>query len=176
MAILNPTKNIEMLEPVTKSPGYKYRLYTARIRDEVDMDKFPKAEGGIISTKIPMKDEAKFAYICALSSSIIPAIANSNDLLGQLTIPLTIEGISGELLDTLYNMHGDRYIVIIEHCSSGKKFIGGSPCSSGLKFTYQNIGTNDNVRSATCQFQGEPCSDPLWEYDSDIPGFETELA
>lgn len=172
MAITNPTSNIEYQDPQTKSPSYNYRLYAARMRDEVDMDQFPKAVKGVISAKIPMKDSAEFAYICALSSSIIPAIANSNDLLGQLTIPFTIEGMSGDLLDKLYQMQGERYIVIFEHCATGTKFIGGSPCSSGLKFTYQNIGTNDNVRGATCQFQGEPCSDPLWEYSADIPGHE----
>lgn len=162
------TQNIPRNLKETASPSIKYRIWFARVRDEVDMDNWPVPENVTINS-VPMVDGKVMHYIDCAVKSVKTNVVSVGDIApeGELTMTATIDGLSKALLAFLFGNNGEDMVVIWEHCETKQKFIAGSPCS-GLKFTFTKIGTDENSTGAGLQWKGQ-CPDPFNYFDGEIP-------
>jgi hypothetical protein len=126
----------------TKQTTLKNRLYLALITD-VDIDNWPPAVAATINTNVLLPNKT-YKYLDVLTNTInASAQPGESPYTGKLTLTPTLEGLSKTTLDWLYKNLGARVIAIWERCIDGQKFIGGSPCSSGLTVKFTNIGNLD---------------------------------
>lgn len=144
-----------------KSTNNKYRLFLADLED-CDIDNWPTTTGGTMATS-PLKSGKSWVYLDAQIGSIKPTAAKGdNELENQLTLTPAIEGITATALQWCYDNKGKRVVAVWERCVDGQKFIGGSPCSGGLKLTVEDIGSLDNNNAGIkLQLQGDPCPEPF---------------
>ena len=149
-----------------------FRLYLASLND-VDVENWPAAVDAEITTNV-LKTGKKWNYIDSNSSTINPTTEpGESPYNGKLTATPTIEGITKKALQWIYDNVGGDFIMVWERCSDHQKFIGGSPCSSGMKLSYTNIGTLDGgISGAALQLQGQECPEPFYFYTPDT--FEVE--
>lgn len=162
------THNIPRNAPESARPTIKYRLWFARVRDEVDMDSWPAPVNATINS-VPMIPGKVMHYIDCAVKSIKTNAVSVGDIApeGDLTITSTIDGLSKPLLAFLWGNNGEDMVVIWEQCDTKQKFIAGSPCS-GLKFTFTRVGTDDNSTGVALQWKGQ-CPDPFNYFDGEIP-------
>lgn len=153
----------------SKVLSIKYRIHLALMRD-VDIDKFPVAAAATLAN-VPLLAGKKWHYLDCQQNSIKPLAASVGEVApqGQLNINASVEGITKETLAYLYEINGEDVICVWENCQTGERFIGGSPCSSGLRLTYQSLGAQDNWQGATIQMKGGECPEPFWFYSGDTP-------
>jgi hypothetical protein len=154
---------------VTKSPTLKNRLFLAALSD-VDIDNWPLAAAATISTNVLLPNKT-FKFIDALTNTInANAQPGESPYTGKLTLTPTLEGLSKITLDWVYKNVGSRVIAIWERCADGQKFIGGTPCSSGLTVKYTSIGALDGgIAGIALSLEGGDCPDPFYFYDGPIP-------
>jgi len=153
----------------TKQPTLKNRLYLALLSD-VDIDNWPASLGATINTNVLLPNKT-YKYIDALTGTInANAAPGESPYTGKLTLTPTIEGLSKTTLDWLYQNLGQRVIAIWERCSDGQKFIGGSPCSSGLSVKFTSVGALDGgIAGIAVSLEGGDCPEPFFFYDGDVP-------
>lgn len=90
---------------------------------------------------------------------------------GVATISASVAGIDETTLELAYQMQGREGVAIIERCSDGKKFIFANPCTGGVTFQYQTIGTLDsNKAGISFQLTGAGCPRPMLVYEPDSTG------
>lgn len=168
------TQNIPRQAKETALPSLKYRLYFARVRDEVDMESWPSPVNATINS-VPMKPGKVMHYIDCRVNSVKPNAVSVGDVApeGELTITADIDGLTKPLLAFLYGNNGEDMVVIWEHCATKQKFIAGSPCT-GMMMTYTKLGTDENSTGASIQFKGK-CPDPFNFFDGTIPVEEPQL-
>ena len=156
--------NLPKQDKASKQNAPMYRIYTANIND-VDVENWPAAVNATISADV-LKTGKKYTYLDSTPTSINPnAAPGESPLNGILTLTPVIEGISEESLQWIYDNVGEDCVVVWERCSDKKKFIGGSPCSSGLKLSYTSIGNLDGgIGGIALQFQGQECPEPFYFY------------
>jgi len=162
------TTNLPKNTPESAKSPIRYRVYFARVRDEVDMNLWPLPANATINA-VPMQAGKYFHYIdCKVDSFKVNA-ASVGEVApeGELTIAFDIEGLSKAMLAFLFANNGEDMVVIWEHCATKQKFIAGSPCS-GLIFTYTKLGNDGNYTGASCQLKGK-CPDPFLFFDGTIP-------
>jgi len=167
-----------MFTNLPKQPGASkqgqpmYRIYIANLSD-VDVDNWPTAANATISTNVLLSGK-KWNYLDSTAKSINPSVApGESPLNGILTLTPVIEGITKESLSWIYQNVGEDCVVVWERCIDKQLFIAGSPCSSGLKLSYTNIGTLDGgIGGIALQFQGQECPEPYYFYD--VTPFEIE--
>lgn len=156
--------NLPKQPGVTKQNAPMFQLYIASLSD-VDIENWPAATGATISTDVllPTKTWKKLASTpTSINPNAAPGEAPMN---GILTLTPRIEGISDESLAWVYGNVGEDCVVVWERCSDKTRFIGGSPCSNGLKMTYTAIGTLDGgIGGIDLQFQGQECPEPFYVY------------
>ncbi|WP_163628911.1 hypothetical protein [Paludibacter sp. 221] len=142
-----------------------FRIYAAPLND-VDVENWPVATDATITENV-LKEGKKFTYVDSTSSSINPSAApGESPLNGILTLTPNIEGISPQSLQWIYENVGEDFVVVWVRCIDNQKFIGGSPCSSGLRLTYTNIGALDGgIGGIALQFQGQECPEPFYFYN-----------
>lgn len=152
-----------------KHTGLIYRLYLADLCD-VDVDNFPKSVNATISNNVLLPGKT-FKFLDVKTESIKPnAAPGESPYTGKLTLTPIIEGISKATLSWLYANKGREVIAIWERCSDGQKFIGGSPCSSGLTIKFTAVGAQDGgVAGIALSLEGGDCAEPFWFYDGQIP-------
>jgi hypothetical protein len=155
-------------DPKDKNPSIKYKIYLALAAD-VDLDNWPAVVSGAIPS-LPMKTGKVCKYIEVQDGSIKPNAAAVGEVApqGQLTILANIEGIYPEMLQWLYEQNGNKFVVIWEHCVSGKKYIAGSPCST-LKLSYTALGLIEDWLGANIQWVGAACMEPFWFFNGTVP-------
>jgi len=160
--------NLEKQNKNSKQNSPKYRLWVALLND-VDVENWPKPEDATISENV-LKEGKKFNYLDSTPSSINPnAAPGESPLNGVMTLTPVIEGISKKSLQWTYDNAGEDCIVVWERCVDGQKFIAGSPCSSGLRLSYTNIGNLDGgIGGIALQFQGQECPEPFYFYDGPL--------
>ncbi|MCL1942559.1 MAG: hypothetical protein FWF54_03295 [Candidatus Azobacteroides sp.] len=136
----------------------------------VDIDNFPKAVNATISKNVLLPGHA-YHYLDIRATSVKPnAQAGESPANGKLVLTPVIEGISKKSLQWIYDMAGEEVIVIWERCADGQTFIGGSPCSNGLKVKYTSIGDQEGgFAGIALSFEGDECPEPFWFYDAPIP-------
>lgn len=168
------TQNIPRQAKETALPSLKYRMYFARVRDEVDMDSWPSPVNATIFN-VPMMAGKTMHYIDCRVNTVKPNAVSAGDVApeGELTITADIDGLTKPLLAFLYGNNGEDMVVIWEHCATKQKFIAGSPCS-GMIMTYTKLGTDENSTGASIQFKGK-CPDPFLFFDGEIPVEAPEL-
>lgn len=168
------TQNIPRNAKESALASLKYRMYYARVRDEVDMDNWPAPVNATIAN-VPMLPGKVMHYIDCRVNSIRPNATSAGEIApqGELTVTAEIDGISKTLLAFLYANNGEDMVIIWEHCATKQKFIAGSPCS-GMIMTYTRLGTDENSTGATLQFKGQ-CPDPFNFFDGDIPVEEPQV-
>ncbi len=161
-------QNIPRNTSESATSSLKYRIWYARVRDEVDMENWPAAVNATISS-IPMQPGKKFHYIDCRADSVRPNAVSVGDIAasGELTITADISGLSKIMLQLFYANNGEDMVVIWEHCQTKQKFVAGSPCS-GLIFTYTKLGTDENSTGASVQWKGK-CPEPFLFFDGTIP-------
>jgi hypothetical protein len=160
--------NLEKQNKASKQNSPKYRIYIVNIND-VDVENWPAATDATISADI-LKADKKWTYLDSTPTSINPSAApGESPLNGILTLTPVIEGISKKSLQWVYDNVGEDCMVVWERCADGQKFIGGSPCSSGLKLSYTGIGNLDGgIGGISLQFQGQECPEPFYFYDGPL--------
>jgi hypothetical protein len=156
--------NLDKQNKASKQNSPMFRLYTALLND-VDVENWPAAVAATISTDV-LKTGKKWTYLDSTPTSINPMAApGESPYNGVLTLTPVIEGITPKSLQWIYDNVGEDCLVIWERCSDKTRFIGGSPCSSGLKLSYTNIGQLDGgVGGIALQFQGQECPEPFYIY------------
>jgi len=157
--------NLNKQPGITKQAALMYRLYLVNIND-VDVDNWPASVDATISDDI-LKTGKKWYYLDSTAKSINPSAGpGESPLNGILTLTPVIEGITPKSLKWIYDNVGEDLIAIWERCSDKKKFIAGSPCSSGLKLSYTNIGNLDGgIGGIALQLQGQECPEPILFYE-----------
>ena len=162
------TQNIPRNAKESALASLKYRMYYARVRDEVDMESWP-APINATMFNVPMLPGKVMHYIDCRVNSIRPNAASAGEVApqGELTVTAEIDGISKALLAFLFGNNGEDMVIIWEHCATKQKFIAGSPCS-GLIMTYTRLGSDENSTGATLQFRGQ-CPDPFNFFDGEVP-------
>ncbi len=153
----------------TRHGNLKFRLFLALLAD-VDVDSFPAAVQATISANVLLAGKT-FKYIDCQINSIKPnAKPGESPYTGKLVLTPILEGISKASLDWLYKNLGEDVIAVWERCSDGQKFIGGSPCSGGLKVKFTSVGDlNGGISGIALSLEGGECPEPFWFYDGDIP-------
>jgi len=148
-----------------KNGAPMFRLYIVDIND-IDVENWPAAVDATITTDV-LKAGKKWTYLDANVASINPnAKPGESPLNGVLTLTPFIEGLTPKALQWLYDNVGSDCIVVWERCSDHKRFIGGSPCSSGLKLSYTDIGSSEGgISGMALQFQGGECPEPFLFYE-----------
>lgn len=150
-----------------KSAGMKYRVYMALLSD-VDIDNFPKAVNATISTNVLLPGKVYRYMDCHVNSVKPSAAAGAAPHDAKLTVPIVIDGISKKSLQWVYDNNGEDVVLIWERCADGQKFIGGSPCSSGLTIKLKTIGEVNNLAAIELSLEGGDCPEPFWFYDGPI--------
>ncbi|MDU1892823.1 MAG: hypothetical protein E6767_19255 [Dysgonomonas sp.] len=147
----------------------RFRIYLAPM-SLVDVNNYPKAVNATISSNVLLPG-AVFKYFDAMVNTLKPSVEpGESPLNGKITLSPSIEGVSKETLQWVYDNQGKRFLVIYERCSDGQRFIAGDPCSGGLKFSYQSIGELENgTAGITTTFEGGECPEPFWFYDGPLP-------
>lgn len=160
--------NLPKQDKASKQGAPMFRLYIASMND-VDVENWPAALEATISADV-LKAGKKYTYLDSTVTSINPnATPGESPLNGILTLTPRIEGISKKSLEWIYANVGEDCVVIWERCSDKQKFIGGSPCSSGLKLSYTSIGQLDGgIGGSDLQFQGQECPEPFYFYDGPL--------
>lgn len=160
--------NLEKQDKSSKQNSPKFRLYVANLND-VDIDNWPAAVDATIADGV-LKAGKKFTYLDSTPTSINPSAApGESPLNGVLTLTPVIEGISKKSLQWIYDNNGEDCVVVWVRCADNQKFIGGTPCSSGLKLSYTQIGTLDGgIGGIALQFQGQECPEPFYFYDGPL--------
>ena len=162
------TYNLEKQDKNSKLGKPNFRLYLALLKD-VDVENWPTATDATISTDV-LKTGKKWNYVDATTESINPNTAlGESPLNGVLTLSPFIEGISKKSLQWIYDNSAEDCIAVWERCADKQKFIGGSPCSGGLKISYTNIGKDDKgTAGIALQLQGQQCPEPFYFYDGPL--------
>ena len=152
-----------------KSGKMMFRLWLADLND-VDIDNFPVPVNATIQTN-PLKTGKVYYFVDAETKALNPnAAPGESPFGGVLTLTPSIEGISKATLQWVYDNVGRNVIAVWERCSDRAKFIGGSPCSNGLRISYTNIGNLDGgVMGIALQLLGEECPEPFLFYEGEIP-------
>ena len=160
--------NLEKQDNVSKQNSPMYRIYLADLND-VDVESWPVAVDATILETV-LKTGKKWNYLDSTSKSINPSAApGESPLNGILTLAPVIEGISKKSLQWVYDNKGGDFVVVWERCIDKQKFIGGSPCSSGLRLSYTQIGNLDGgIGGIALQLQGQECPEPFWFYDGPL--------
>lgn len=77
-----------------------------------------------------------------------------------------VEGIDENTLAFAYDMQGKEVVAIAERCSDGKKFLFANPCTGGMTFRYQSIGTQDGgIAGINFTLSGTDCPKPMVVYE-----------
>lgn len=168
--------NLPAVDASAKIATIKYRIYLAKKQD-VDFEKWEKATAGIIK-KLPLLSDKYCAFLDCQANSVKPNAATVGEIApqGQLTVAASIEGITEDTLQWIYQNNGQEFVLIWENCMTGKKYIAGSPCSC-LKLTYEALGVIEDWQGATIKFVGAPCPEPFWFFGGEIqlPPKEEEI-
>lgn len=161
--------NLKKQNKNAKSTSLKYRLYLANMNN-VDVENFPKALRATISTNVLLPG-AVYKFLDAQINSIKPATSvGESPYNGKLEIPFNIEGISDETLSWAYDNQGEDFVGVWERCADNQLFIAGDPCSGGLRFSYETIGTLDGgISGIAGKLTGGECPEPIWLYDGPLP-------
>jgi hypothetical protein len=152
-----------------KAPKMKFRLFLADLND-VDIDNFPVPVNATIQTN-PLKPGKVFHYLDVQTSAMNPnAAPGDSPFGGKLTLTPSIEGISKATLTWIYANVGRDCLAVWERCSDRARFIGGSPCSDGVRVKYTNIGNLDGgIMGIALSLEGGECPEPFWFYEGEIP-------
>ena len=163
--------NLPRQESKSATSALKYRIWMARVRDEVDMATFPTPTAGIIAAlDLDMVLGKGFHYIDCIPNTIKPNAKSVGDVapLGQLEVTAEVAGLTADTIQFLYDQNGEEMILIWEHCETGKKFIAGGACG-GVKFSYAELGVLGDYSGAKLSWKGYPTSGPFFFFDGAVP-------
>jgi len=98
--------------------------------------------------------------------TIVPVInAGEAPQDGKADITGIVEGIDEHTLQMAYENQGKELVAIVERCSDGTKFLFANPCTGGLTFQYQTIGTQDGgTAGINFTLSGGDCPEPMVVY------------
>ena len=98
--------------------------------------------------------------------TIVPVVnAGEAPTDGKAEITGIVEGIDENTLQMAYENQGKEVIAIVERCSDGMKFLFANPCTGGMTFQYQNIGTQDGgIAGINFTLSGADCPKPMVVY------------
>lgn len=150
-------------------------LYRIRLLDAaaVDWDALREAwasvSGATLNRAIPTldtaTDKAWHTVDCkgnTVTVSVAPGEAPAN---GVATVSGVVEGINETTLAWAYDMQGREVVAVIERCADGKQFIFANPCTGGVTFQYQTIGSQDgNTAGISFNLTGIECPKPMLVY------------
>ena len=76
-----------------------------------------------------------------------------------------VEGVDEHTLEMSYENQGKEVIAIVERCSDGMKFLFANPCTGGMTFQYQSIGSQDGgIAGINFTLSGADCPKPMVVY------------
>jgi len=160
--------NLKNQEGRLKISTIKYRLYFALLSD-IDVDNFPKAVNATIASNVLLPGKKHRIFDAKINTISPTGAAGQSQGTVALTLTPQVEGFSKEVLDFIYNLNGERIIVIWEDCKTGQLFIAGSPCSGGLLVSITNLGKmDDGFYGAILEMKGGDCPDPFYFYEGPI--------
>ena len=151
-----------------KTASLRYYLFFALLSD-VDLINFPKAVAATISSNILLPGKKHHIFEGKFDSVNPTGAAGSAQGTMNLTLTPQIEGFSKNVLDFVYSLNGERVISIWEDCTTGQRFIAGSPCSGGLMVSVTSLGKMDTgLWGAVLEMKGGDCPEPFWYYEGPI--------
>jgi len=160
--------NLPKQDTASKLNSPKYRLYLVNMND-VDVENWPVATDATITVDVLLTGK-KWFFLDSTVESINPnAAPGQAPINGVLTLTPVIEGISKKSLEYVYANNAQDFLVVWERCADKQKFIGGTPCSGGLKLTYTSIGNLENgIGGIALQLKGGECPEPFYFYDGPL--------
>jgi len=160
--------NLENQEGRLKISTIRFRMFFALL-SEILINDFPKAVGATINSNVLLPGKKHHIFDAKVNTVSPTGAAGQSQGTVALTLTPQVEGFSKEVLDFIYNLNGERIIVIWEDCKSGKMFIAGSPCSGGLLVAITNLGKmDDGFYGAVLEMKGGDCPDPFYFYEGPI--------
>ena len=98
--------------------------------------------------------------------TIVPVVnAGEAPTDGKAEITGIVEGIDENTLQMAYENQGKEVIAIVERCSDGMKFLFANPCTGGMTFQYQSIGSQDGgIAGINFTLSGADCPKPMVVY------------
>ncbi|MBN1989378.1 MAG: hypothetical protein JW783_08285 [Bacteroidales bacterium] len=152
----------------SKIPTLKYRLYLAELAD-VDIENWPAPVKATISEDVLLVGKTYKYLDCKINSINPNAGPGESPLTGKLTLSPIIDGITPDSLSWLYTNMGNDVIAVWERCQDGQQFIGGSPCSGGLKIKLTSVGTLDGgMLGISLTLEGGDCPEPFYFYNGPL--------
>ena len=175
MAVKNKTR--KEVNAASKSTKYYYiiTLVAASIVDWAALAALWKAKTGAkITSKLPLlelpegESEAdQYHTIECKPGTVVPVInAGEASQDGRAEITAIAEGLDDKTLDWAYGMQGEEVVAIVERCSDGMKLLFANPCTGGVTFQYQSIGTQDGgTAGVNFTLTGADCPEPMLVYE-----------
>ena len=170
----NSRKNVNAASKSTKY-NYIITLVAAAIVDWAALAALWKAKTGAkLTSKLPLlalpqgESEAdQYHTIECKPGTVVPVInAGEAPQDGKAEITAIAEGVDEGTLDWAFNMQGEEVVAIVERCSDGKKFLFANPCTGGMTFQYQSIGTQDGgTAGINFTLSGSDCPEPMLVYE-----------
>jgi len=160
--------NLTNQEGRLKISTIKYRLYFALL-SEIDVDNFPKAVNATISSNVLLPGKKHHVFDAKIDTVNPTGAAGQSQGTVALTLTPQVEGFSKEVLDFIYQLNGERIIVIWEDCKTKQLFIAGSPCSGGLLVSITSLGKmEDGFYGAILEMKGGDCPEPFYFYEGPV--------
>lgn len=150
-------------------------LLAAELVDWVTLRTQWQAATGKLTQQIPLVESATadaWKSVDCGAGTVVPSIAGGESPYdGVATINAIAEGIDEATLDWAYNMQGEEVVAVVTRCSDGKKFVFANPCTGGLVFKYESIGSQDGGKAGIAfTLTGRDCPKPALVYE---PGTQT---
>lgn len=172
-------KNLKKKDVAATSKAAKYAyiiiLIAASYIDWSALQALWKAKTGAkLTSKVPFltlpqgetEDDHMHTIECK-AGTVVPVInPGEAPMDGKAQITAIAEGVDENTLDWAYNMQGEEVVAIVERCSDGKKFLFANPCTGGMIFQYQSIGSQEGgTAGINFQLTGGDCPEPMLVYD-----------
>lgn len=175
MAVKNKTR--KDVNAASKSTKFSYiiTLVAASIVDWAALAALWKAKTGAkLTSKLPLlalpegETEAdQYHTIECKPGTVVPVInAGEAPQDGKAEVTAIAEGVDEKTLDWAYSMQGEEVVAIVERCSDGMKLLFANPCTGGVTFQYQSIGTQDGgTAGVNFTLTGADCPEPMLVYE-----------
>lgn len=161
-AVLPAMVSLDSVDPEdARGNNIKYRIWLLR-QDECDMDNYPSPSGKTIGSLV-LKAGKYWHYIDCEENSVKPNAASEGQVPSmKLTVGANLWGLNDAIMSFLFDNNGAYFFLVWENCSTGVKYLAGSPCSR-MKMTVTRMGSDENWTGAALEFTNT-CPDPFLRY------------
>lgn len=126
------------------------------------------ATGGKITSDVPLTTSAPLwmNFECAPGSVSFNVTPGESPYNGRAQISAIVDGVDETTLDWAFACQGEEVVAKVTRCSDGKVFVFANPCTGGMTFQYQQIGSQDGGKAGiSFNLTGTDCPQPVMVLD-----------